>query len=71
MCIRDSYLSTAELLDLESDTERIHLRLLDHQVDDLRVQLQRNKQEMVKMKETYEVDDGVESLRPAEVSKIV
>ena len=63
------YLSTAELLDLESDTERVHLRLLDNELEELRSQLQRNKQDMIKMKETTGGDMGVESLRPAEVSK--
>ena len=61
------YLSTAELLDLESDTERVHLRLLDHDIDELRSQLQKNKQDLVQMKETMGGVKGVESLRPAEV----
>ena len=63
------YLSTAELLDLESDTERVHLRLLDHDIEELRSQLQKNKQELVKTKEGMGGSKGVESLRPAEVSK--
>ena len=62
------YLSTAELLDLESDTERVHLRLLDHDIEELRSQLQKNKQDLVQMKEMMGGVKGVESLRPAEVS---
>ena len=62
------YLSTAELLDLESDTERVHLRLLDHDIDELRSQLQKNKQDLVQVKEMMGGAKGVESLRPAEVS---
>ena len=44
--------------------------MLDHEIDEFRTQLQRNKQEMVKMKEAGSGDQGVESLRPAEVSNL-
>ena len=68
LLLQGIYLSTAELLDLEGDTERVHLRLLDHDIEELRSQLQKNKQELVQMKEVMGGVKGVESLRPAEVS---